>query len=51
MLKDDGAALNGDWNVEGRLAGVREHLEALKCNGKALKDNGEALKSTLFSKK
>ena len=34
-----------------RLAGVIEHLVALKDNGKTIKNGGEALKNTLFSQK
>ena len=37
--------------IDGRLAGVREHLMALKSNEKQYKSAGEALKNTLFSQK
>ena len=34
-----------------RLAGITEHLVALKGNGKKIKNGGEALKNTLFRQK
>ena len=34
-----------------RLAGVMEHLVALRGNGKTIKYGGEALKNILFSQK
>ena len=37
--------------VDGQLAGNREHLVALKGNGKTIKDDGEPSKNTLFSQK
>ena len=43
MLKGDGLELNGDWNVlMGDWRELREHLMALKGNGKMIKNCREA---------
>ena len=38
--------INSIYNNNGRSAGVRDHLMALKGNGKTIKNGGEALKNT-----